>query len=355
MTFSFTGLSKKLSFSTRKSVALLSVLLLSSGTVTVGQSHPDDPIPYLHFTKRFLENHSRVGVAAVAEGRVITYEDIRRELMPLLPQLQAQYPLRQDIDREAYKLATGIRQVLIDRILVKAEFDRNQFRIPDSYIDSRINEILITEFEGDRQRRYEYLKKRGQTFQEYREELLEKVVIEVMRGRMERSLAMISPVKIQEYYEKNKDDFREEERAKIAVIMFSPDQEETAESLMPAAQALYETLKEGADFAEVAKRFGRDPLGGTPGEARWYERDSLQPQMAEIAFALKEGEVSAPLLFANNVFIFKLLEKPSRETKPLSEVREQIERTLSSQYTQEALSAWIEELRSKAYVQLYDM
>jgi peptidyl-prolyl cis-trans isomerase SurA len=357
MISSYKGLSliKKIFTSGRilSSVLILGLLPLSSPAQPIASQGAVDPS--LNFTERFLENNSRNGIAAIAEGKIITLEDIRRELLPLLPQLQAQYPTRSELDSAAYKLAMGIRQTLIDRILVKADFDRNKFQIPPSYIESRLDEMLLTEFEGDRQRRHEYLKRRGQTFQDYRDELEEKTIIEVMRGRMERSLSMISPAKIQEYYEKHKEDFFEEEQAKIAVIMLSPDPNETTQDILPSANQIYQSVQEGVDFVELAKRYGEDPMGGTPGEARWYQRSDIQPQMAEVAFELKVGETSKPFVFANKVFLFQMVEKKTRGVQSLNEVRDQIERILANQAAQAAMNEWIEGLRSKAYVQLFDL
>lgn len=306
------------------------------------------------FVQRFLGESSREGIAAIVEGKVITFEDIRRELRPLLPQLQSQYPNRQALDQAVLDLAKDIRQVLVERVLVKTEFEKLGFRIPATYIDGRIDELLVTEFEGDRQRRHEYLQKRNQTFQEYREELEEKIIIDAMRARLERSQAMVSPVRIQNYYDNHKDDFYEEEQVKLITIMLLPEAGQEVADVVKKAEQIRSQALEGTSFEELAKNHGQDPIGGKPGQERWYSRSDLRAPMSDVAFALENGSVSEPVVIDPYVFLFKLTERKPRGIRELNDVRDEIEQILVNQSTRQAMQEWVQALLSRSYVRFFD-
>lgn len=327
-------------------------LLAASISVSYAE---ETPAPTQTFVQRFFGESAREGVAAIAEGKVITFEDIRRELRPLLPQLQNQFPSRQALDNAVKELVNEIRQTLVDRILVKTEFEKLGFQIPATYIDNRIDELLLTEFEGDRQRRHEYLQKRGQTFQEYRNELEEKIIIEAMRGRLERSQAMVSPVRIQNYYDTHKEDFYEEEQVKLITIMLIPGSDQTVADLEKQAEQIREDHAQGTSFEELATRNGQDPVGGKPGQSRWYYRSDLRAPMSDVAFALQPGEVSEPVVVDQFVFLFKQEERKPRGIRELNDVRDEIEQILVNQSSRMALLEWIEGLRSRSYVRFFDL
>ena len=63
------------------------------------------------------------------------------------------------------------------------------------------------------------------------------------------------------------------------------------------ADETYEELKKGADFGEVAKKVSEDPGSrGEGGELPEFGRSDMVPEFADVAFKLKEGETSEPVL-----------------------------------------------------------
>ena len=98
-----------------------------------------------------------------------------------------------------------------------------------------------------------------------------------------------------------------------------------------SANAFYEKLKKGEDFAALAKQFSADPLaekGGYIGEVD--EENSTMGAIFDInAFDLKEGEYTKPLYrYTKNDYILLKADKILREKKllPFSEVRAKVEK-----------------------------
>src|SRR5690554_896057 len=63
------------------------------------------------------------GIAAIVEDSIITLEDLRREIAPLVPQIRTESRNRQEFDQRIGEVSSEVLQQLIDRILILREFE----------------------------------------------------------------------------------------------------------------------------------------------------------------------------------------------------------------------------------------
>jgi peptidyl-prolyl cis-trans isomerase C len=123
-----------------------------------------------------------------------------------------------------------------------------------------------------------------------------------------------------EFYEKHKSDY-EELKVSAIYIDYSLDPEKAppkdgkkplsdTEAWVKAEQLLVE-LRQGADFAELARKHSDDPSAAEKGgDLGYYKKDSRMPDALKTAiFALKEGELSAPVKHGGRYYIFKVTER----------------------------------------------
>ncbi|HEY9148480.1 MAG TPA: peptidylprolyl isomerase, partial [Gammaproteobacteria bacterium] len=92
------------------------------------------------------------------------------------------------------------------------------------------------------------------------------------------------------------------------------------------AQALLERLRQGEDFAELAKSESQDP-GSAPqgGDLGFFGRGDMVPEFEEAAFALEgEGALSEVVQSPFGFHIIKLTAVRGGEVKPFDEVKEKI-------------------------------
>lgn len=87
--------------------------------------------------------------------------------------------------------------------------------------------------------------------------------------------------------------------------------------------SLYNVVKNGADFAEIATKFSEDPGSAkNGGSLDWFGRHMMVAEFDSVAFALKDGQISKPFETAFGYHIVKRFDHKGVPSK--DEMREQI-------------------------------
>ena len=295
----------------------------------------------------------RQGLAAEVENTIITFEELRREMAPLIPRIRESSRSRAEFTRRMKELYFEVLQNLIDRVLIVEEFQDKEFNIPQTYVENEFDRILIEDFENDRARFLEYLESQGKNVREFRGELRERIVVSVMRGQKRKSQSQISPERIEQFYNENKINFYEEEAVKLRIIMLRPLADENPDQMRQTLERIYEDLEAGENFEEVARKYSQDSRRERGGDWGWIQRPDLKDELSAVAFNLEKDEYSDPVELGDQIFILYAEDKRDEGIQPINEVRDRIEEILASQLARQAQQQWLERLRREAYIRYY--
>jgi peptidyl-prolyl cis-trans isomerase C len=116
------------------------------------------------------------------------------------------------------------------------------------------------------------------------------------------------------------------------------------------AKDLVKQLKGGADFVELAKKSSDGPSAQTGGDLGYFARGQMVKPFEDIAFALKPGEVSAPVQTEFGWHVIKVEDKRNRPVPSFDEVKDQLMASL----VQNQLKTVVHGLRSAAKVEIVD-
>lgn len=294
------------------------------------------------------------GIAAVVEEKVITVDDIRREIAPLLPQVQRESRNEREFNEKITALQDQIVQDLIDRVLIVKEFYKDEKRkVPASFVDNQVAEMIATQFEGDRSKFLAYLRGRGISQKDYRKEVEEDMIYGYMRQQQKKSATQVSPTKIQTFYDENKERFYQEDQVHLRLIQFNRAEGDTDEALRAKAQPVLDQLKAGASFIDLARLYSQDPRRTKGGDWGWQRKSDLRKEFADVVFTLDKGQTSNLIVMPEGAFLLFVEERKVAGIQPLDEVRDQIERMLVQQYARQAQERWLEKLRRNGYVKHY--
>lgn len=293
------------------------------------------------------------GIAAEVEDTIVTFEELRREMAPLIPRIRESSRSRAEFTQRMEELYFEVLQSLIDRELIVKEFRTREYNLPQTYVENEFDRILIEDFENDRARFHEYLESQGKNVREFRRDLFQRIVVSIMRSEKRRSQSQISPERIEQFYTENKINFYEDEAVKLRLIMLRPLADENPDQMRQTIDKVYGLLEEGSPFAEVARSHSQDARADRGGDWGWIKRSDLRDELSGVAFNLEPGTWSKPVEMGDQVFILFCEDRRDEGIQPLNEVRDRIEEILASQLARQVQDEWIERLRRDAYIRYY--
>ena len=129
------------------------------------------------------------------------------------------------------------------------------------------------------------------------------------------------------------DNFRMPERVHARHILLKTEGKSDAEkkALMAKAEDLLKQLKNGADFAEMAKKYSDDGSKDQGGDLGWFVRNQMVPEFDSVAFSLKPKELSGVVTSQFGYHIIQVLEKEPAKLKPFEEVKDELAKEVRSQ------------------------
>jgi len=321
------------------SAAFAAFLLATSG---LAQTAPVDDNLGLRFAN---------GIVAIAEDKVITVDDVRREINPLIPQLNREARNEQDFNQKLEALQDNAIQNLIDRVLIIKDFQKDDKKhVPESFVDNQIADQLTDQFDNDRSKFLAYLRARGTTMRDYRKEVEEDIIYNYMMHQQHKSQSIVSPIRIEQYYKENKDRFYQDDSVHLRLIQLARGPGETDGGLKGKADAILLRLRSGEKFEDLAKEYSADSRRAKGGDWGWQKRSDLKPEFSEPLFAVKKGECSEPVMTPEGCFLLFADDRKYAGIQPLDEVRDQIERILVQMMGRQSSDRWLERLRRNGYV-----
>lgn len=301
------------------------------------------------------------GIAAIVNGDVITISQLRE--LTGAREMALRDALRGDeLVSEIKRMRESALRDLIDRQLVIQEFKKREFSIPPYVVDDRVQAIIRQEFGGDRSAFVRTIQAQGYSLTRFKEIEKEKIIVQAMRSANVKDNFITTPRQIQAFYDRNKHAYTSPEELKLRMIVVregggaavdTTDDIPSAGDKKALAQEIRQKLVEGADFERMAAMYSEDPstadIGGDWG---WIQRDTLNEKLTSVAFSLGAGQISPVVQIGDSYYILYVEDRKPARTRPLAEVKDEIERNLMQEERQKAAERWLETLRKAAFIKI---
>lgn len=139
------------------------------------------------------------------------------------------------------------------------------------------------------------------------------------------------------------EDLSEEEKEKLL--------NEADEKTKIKADEILKQIKEGADFGEMAKKYSADTASGNNGGSLGqFSQGMMIPEFEAALDKLKPGELGGPVKTMFGFHIIQLDEVKKEHLKPLTEVQEEIKKTLKEDKAQKRIRRIAKKIRKAAGV-----
>lgn len=295
------------------------------------------------------------GIAAVVNDEVITFSQVRELTGAKERSIRESATGAVRSEELMGKIAEIRKQAisdLVDRQLILQEFKKNKFQIPDHFIEDRVNTITREEFGGDRSAFLRTLAAQGYSMERFRQMETEKMIVQSMRQQAVKSDSKVPEAQIEEYYRNHVADHTTPEQLKLRMITIRKG-DEGAENRRKLIEEIRQKITKGAKFGDLAKLYSEDSNQEASGDWGWIDRKTLNEALTKAAFSLKAGQVSEVVSIESSYYLLFAEAKKDATTRPLAELRDEIERKLIQEERQKRQQAWLAKLRNKAYVKLF--
>lgn len=293
------------------------------------------------------------GLKAVVHDSVVTFDQVERLTSQTLDvQLREYRDNPQELERRINAARAENLEKLLDQELILQEFKRAGYSLPDNVLDELVREKIRSQFQ-DRATLTKTLQAKGMTYEKFRQQVRDQFIVEALRQKNISSEVLISPHKIERYYEANKERFKVNDQAKLSMIILNRPANETNNATRKLADEILLKLKEGTPFAELAALYSQGPERNKGGERPMQEVKELRKELAEAVIKLNPGEISDVIDTGDVLWIIRVDEKRPAHFRPLAEVRDQIERDLLVEERSRIEKQWLERLRKKTFVRYF--
>ncbi len=197
------------------------------------------------------------------------------------------------------------------------------------------------------------LKRQGITQAQYRKQLQRQMTIREMAKKNVELPSRMTDAEVRHYYEQNVTKFNRPDRVRLQLILVAVKTGTTSDAEREARRkvdGLYQQLKAGQDFAELAHKYSDDMYKVTGGEVGWMHKGSLDPEFETVAFQLPVGEFSAPLRTPAGYNIVKVEGREAARLLKYEEVSARLKRELEDIKAQKLSESWETRLKKAARI-----
>ena len=288
-------------------------------------------------------------VIARVNGEEVTRAEFQEYIQSL--EARAGSPVPAEQRDQVYR---GVLDQLVGYKLLTQEAKSRKVAVPEADVDARIAEIK-QQFPSE-DIFMQMLIERKMTLDQVKADAREDMAIGKLIETEIAARVAVTPAQVQDFYDKNPDQFKQSERVRASHILISvpenADAAAKAQAKTKAEQVLKE-LKAGQDFAALAKQHSQDPGSAVNGgDLGFFEQGQMVGPFNDAAFTLQPGATSDLVETPFGYHIIRVAEKQAARTIPLDEVRPQVEQFLQNRNRTEQTEAFVKSLRSKGKVEI---
>jgi peptidyl-prolyl cis-trans isomerase C len=289
---------------------------------------------------------------AVINGVVISQKQFNKELTIHLDRISRQG--QQMSDAQMAELKKNVLEGLIEREVLYQESQKTGIKITDQAVDEQLAAI----------------KKRFPSEEEYKKALSamnlteDEVKAQIARGLAIRELInqeimnkiTISDEESKAYYDANPQFFKQPEQVKASHILIKVEADATDAQKAEARKKIndiQQKIKNGGDFAELAKQYSEGPSNVRGGDLGYFRRGQMVKPFEDTAFAMQPNEVSDVVETRFGYHLIKVYDKKPEQTLAYADVKEQIGQRLKQEQAEKEAAQYVEQLKKDAKIETF--
>jgi parvulin-like peptidyl-prolyl isomerase len=235
-------------------------------------------------------------------------------------------------------LKADIVQFLVQRIQFEQKAKELGIEVTDKQVDDELANIKKTYFDGSDKKLQEQLKQQKVTLAGVKRDIRAKLIQDKIYAKVTTGVT-VTDKEVRDYYDEHKDQYGTPVSRTVRHILVEKE---------ARANDLYAQLKDGGNFAALAKKYSKDPGSAAQGGKLTVQKGQTVPEFDKLAFTLDKGELAKPVHSQYGWHVIQAVSaiEPAKVT-PFEKVKAQIKQQLVETKKTEKMSKWVDEMKKE--------
>ena len=303
-------------------------------------------------------------IIARVNNNIITRADLRHSQDQLAADAQ-----RPDSSGEPKEQQQDLLRDLIDQQLLLQKGEELGISA-DTDVVKRLDEMrkqMHAESMEDLQKAAEA---QGVSWEEFKQNLKNSIITQRVISQEVGGHITVSQQDVQQFYDQHKAEMERPEQVRMSEILISTQKTpsvktEKGQEVLPEAPSpevvaeakakadkVYDLLKKGGNFEELAKKYSDGPTASAGGDLEYFKRGTLSKEIEERVFATNPGGFTEPVRTNQGWVILKVTEHQTPGIPPLKDVENRVQEQIYMSKMQPALRDYLTKLREDAYIDI---
>lgn len=289
-------------------------------------------------------------MVAVVNGTVIAQSDLNREMKVQQWLLRTRKHLtgsKQSVDRDK------VLENLINTELLFQESLKEGVKVDEAAINKQLETLekqfpQKTAFSG-------WLSNMDLTEITIRSHIKKGLSIQQFIEKKFANKITVTEKEIKLYYDNHPDMFKLPEQVKASHILIKtePNADKTKkDEARKQLEKIRERIKNGEDFATLAKEFSQGPSNSRGGDLGYFRRGQMMKPFEDAAFSLPPGQISDIVETTFGYHLIKVIDKKPASIMAFNDVKKGLVSFLKQSKIQKETLSYTEELKKKAKVEI---
>ncbi|MBP7792676.1 MAG: peptidyl-prolyl cis-trans isomerase [Candidatus Goldbacteria bacterium] len=255
------------------------------------------------------------------------------------------------------KIKKEVINNMIDQKLIITMAANENINISDEAVADHVNEFIDSlrkkfpseaEFE-------EALAQEGMSYADFRMKIEAQVRDNLLFTKVKQkkqqdfiSKAVVSDEEIENFYNKNKDQFKINDEVYLKHLFFDKNNKKI-DDVKKYVNDIYNTIISGKSFEEVAEDMKYDK-GVKAVDLGWVDTTQLDKNIRTAVYGLKKNAVTKPIETEDGYLILKVVDVKKGEVQPLSEIKEKVRVKIIEEKVEKMWDEWLAKIKKDAYI-----
>jgi peptidyl-prolyl cis-trans isomerase C len=289
-------------------------------------------------------------VLATVNGVALTQGDLNKEFNRIRMQAASR---NQPIDESNVPaIKKNILETLINREVLYQESKAKGISVEASELENSLEKIKQRITPG--KSFAEALAEINISEKEFKDAIEKAMMIQKLMDAEIYQKISISEKETRIFYDNNPQFFQKPEQVRASHILIkvaADADEETRKQARKRIEDIQQKLRQGDDFASLAKQYSECPSSKNGGDLGVFDRNKMVKPFSDAAFSLEPGGVSDIVETQFGFHLIKVFEKMPKTKLEYKDIQERISQTMRHQKIQDETSAYISQLKEAAHIQ----